>query len=521
MSLIKALQNPALYDHPVDQFQLIETHISWVLLTGQYVYKIKKPVDFGFLDFSTLEKRRFYCEEELRLNRRLAPQLYIKVVSIQGSEAQPQLNGEGPAIEYAVKMRQFPQSAQLDRMLERHGLDSAIMDKLADKVAQFHLSNTPVDADSAYGDWQHVRQPVLENFTHVRASVQNPAVAARLDKLEQWSQQQLAELRPVIAARKAQGYVRECHGDMHLRNIALWQDEIIIFDCIEFNENLYWTDVMCEIAFLVMDLEDRQQQALAQRFLNRYLELTGDYAGLQVLLFYKVYRAMVRAKVAGLRSAQEEAASDAFKQTWLEFEQYIALAESYTRPDKPRLIINFGLSGSGKSVGTRLLAESLPAIQIRSDVERKRLFNVDRNAEVDTEIQTRLYSEQATKQTYAQLVELAGTLLEAGYTVIIDAANLKMWQRQLFIQLAENMQVAFSIMAYHADEAILKQRVIERAQKKEDVSDATLEVLQQQLQSHEPLTDEEQSMTVDIDTGQPVDIDAIIKQLQAYRERSI
>jgi predicted kinase len=399
-------------------------------------------------------------------------------------------------------------------MLEQQGLDNAIMDKLADKVARFHLSNTPVDQDSEYGDIEHIRQPVMENFTQVRDSrIQDPAITPQLDKIEQWSRQQLDELRTIIASRKARGYVRECHGDMHLRNIALWQDDIIIFDCIEFNENLYWIDVMSDIAFLVMDLEDRQQATLAQRFLNSYLEITGDYEGLQVLLFYKVYRAMVRAKVAALRCVQADPASDEFNETLLEFQQYINLAETYTRPTRPCLIINFGLSGAGKSVGTRLLAERLPAIQLRSDVERKRLFNVAINAELDAAKRAKLYSLQATNQTYARLVDLARCLLEAGYAVIIDAANLKQWQRQLFIGLARSVQVAHFIVAYHADEAILKQRVVDRAQRKDDVSDATLEVLHNQLQSYEPLTNEEQSVTIEIDTSQPVDIDVVIKQL--------
>ena len=517
MSLIERLQNSALYDHPVDQFEVIETHISWVLLTGEYVYKIKKPVNFGFLDFSTLEKRRFYCEEELRLNQRLAPKLYLQVVTIKGTVEKPELNGQGPVIEYAVKMRQFPQSSQLDHLLQESGLDTAIMDKLADKVARFHLTNRSVDQDSVYGDFDHISQPVAENFTQVRACIHDPVIIQRLDKLEQWSQHQLTALASIIESRKAQGFIRECHGDMHLRNIALWQNEIVLFDCIEFNENFYWIDVMSEIAFLVMDLEDRQQAHLAQHFLNRYLEFTGDYAGLQVFLFYKVYRAMVRVKVAALRCAQEETSSEIFKQTWLELQQYLNLAEEYIRPAIPCLIINFGLSGSGKSVGSRLLAEKLPAIQLRSDVERKRLFNVAIDDDADTIKEAILYSSDATKKTYEHLADIAGCLLEANYSVIIDAANLKQWQRQLFINLAKSMQVIHVIFAYHADEDILKQRVIERIQKNDDASDATPEVLLSQLKSYEPLTAEEQLITIKIDTGKPVNVDKIITtQLSPY-----
>jgi len=515
--LIQALQNPALFDHPIDRFEVIETHISWVLLTGDYVYKIKKPVDFGFLDFSTLEKRHQYCEEELRLNRRLAPQLYLEVVSITGSAEQPHLNGPGEIIEYAVKMRQFPQSAQFDRLLAAGQLEPGVIDCLADKVAQFHLTIQSAETDSPYGDVDHLGQPMLENFTQVREAIDSADVTPMLDALEQWTRQQLEILAPVIAERKADGFVRECHGDMHLRNIALWRNEIVVFDCIEFNPNLYWIDVISEIAFLIMDLEDREQAALAQRFLNRYVENTGDYHGLRLLQFYKVYRAMVRAKVDALRlkqeRGQEQAGSSEYRQTFSEFHQYLQLAERYTRPARPLLLINYGLSGSGKSVTTRRLAEALPAIQLRSDIERKRLFKVPPfgTASVDREI---LYSDEAHDRTYARLIELAGRLLNAGYTVIIDAANLHRPRRQQFVELAKSLQVPYLVLAFEAEESILKQRVEQRARDRNDVSDATVEVLRQQLADHEPISEDEQAYTIAIDTGREIDIDAIVRQVR-------
>jgi aminoglycoside phosphotransferase family enzyme/predicted kinase len=517
MSLIQALQNPALYDHPIDKFEVIETHISWVLLTGEYVYKIKKPVDFGFLDFSTLEKRHQYCDEELRLNRRLAPQLYLGVVAITGSEEQPQLNGKGEAIEYAVKMRQFPQSAQLDRLLAAGQLEPNVIDRLADKVAWFHLSIAACNPSSPYGDVDHLKLPMLENFTQIRDGIReatdDPAITSKLDILEQWTLRHLERLAPVIAARKADGYVRECHGDMHLRNIALWQDEIVVFDCIEFNANLYWIDVISEIAFLIMDLEDREQDALAQRFLNHYLEITGDYDGLQLLQFYKVYRAMVRAKVDALRMAQEQSGSTEYRQTFNEFHQYLQLAERYIQPTRPVLLINYGLSGSGKSVTTRRLAETLPAIQLRSDIERKRLFKVPPFGDTSVDRET-LYSAEAHDRTYERLVEIARGLLSAGYSVIVDAANLHRQRRQQFVELGEALQVPYLILAFEADEELLKRRVEQRAREGEDVSDATVTVLQQQLVSNEPISETEQAYTIVIDTGSEIDIDNIVEQIR-------
>ena len=516
MSLIETLQNAALYDHTVTHFEMIETHISWVILTGDYVYKIKKPVNFGFLDFSSLEKRHHYCEEEVRLNRRLAPQLYLGVVSINGSEEEPQINGTGPVIEYAVKMRQFPQSTQLDRLLAEGLLNIETMDKLAEKVAQFHLTIKTVDQQSGFGDLEHIRQPVLENFTHIRSCINENSIKLQLSILEEWTVQQLEKLADDIRQRKKQGYVRECHGDMHLRNIALWNDEIIIFDCIEFNKNFYWIDVISEIAFLVMDLEDRQQTAFAWRFLNRYLEITGDYQGLKLLYFYKVYRAMVRAKVDALRVGQEQAGTAEYNQTLSEFREYLGLAESYVKPRQPVLLVNYGLSGSGKSVGTRMLLEKFAAIQLRSDVERKRLYNVESKSHQATGVEQSIYSKEATELTYSRLKEIAEQLLSWGFSVVVDAANLKYQQRQIFVQLARALDVQCYILAYEAPEEILRQRIAQRIETGSDVSDATLKVLAHQLKTFEPLTAEEQACTLRIDTVNEIDIDKIVAHITRH-----
>jgi len=514
MNIINALQNSSLYDHPVSGFEVIETHISWVLLTGDYAYKIKKPVNFGFLDFSTIEQRKFYCEEEVRLNSRLARGLYLGVVSINGSETHPEINGQGPVIEYAVKMRQFPQQMQLDRLLKETGLDNDIMDKLAMTVAHFHLSIERASRDNTFGDFDHVQQPVLENFSQIKANVKDNNILPLLNKLEAWTQKKLEQLENNIEQRRLNGFVRECHGDMHLRNIALWDDELIIFDCIEFNRNLYWIDVISEIAFLVMDLEDRQQDALARRFLNSYLEITGDYEGLKLLRFYKVYRALVRAKVDALRVAQEQVGSSDYVATFNDFLQYLHLAEIYICPLEPCLLINHGVSGSGKSYGTRLLLESFPAIQVRSDVERKRMFSAAVTDNVSGFEQS-IYTPEATRKTYLRLVEIAKTLLTAGYTVVIDAANLKQEQRQLFIELASLMRIPYYILSYSAPEKILRDRLVQRSQSGHDVSDATVEILQQQLLHQEPLTPDERLFTIDVDTSKEINIDAMVELILA------
>lgn len=513
---IESLLNPNIYDHPVSGFQVIETHISWVVLTGDFVYKIKKPVNFGFLDFSTLEKRHYYCLEELRLNRRLAPQLYLGLVTINGSKECLELNGQGPVLEYAVKMVQFPQTAQLDCLPEGEGLTPALMTQLAKTVAGFHLSVECVPADSDLGGADHVRKTVFENFHHIRKYTKDTAVLRQLDDLEGWSKCQFDQLAPLIDERKSSGFVRECHGDMHLRNIALWRDEIIIFDCIEFNKSLNFIDVISEIAFLIMDLEARQQGPLAMRFLNTYTQITGDYEGVKLLYFYKVYRALVRAKVDILRTGQEQPGSDEYVETFLDFCHYLDLAKNYTREFSPCLLVNHGVSGTGKSINARTLADRIPAIHVSSDVERKRLYS-DTEASNEEGFEKGIYSPEVTRKIYLRLVTIARSLLTAGYSVIIDATNLRLGQRQLFSELSQELGVHYVLLSYTASVDTLRDRVEKRAQQGGDVSDATVAILEYQLATREPLSAGEQLSTLEINTEDPLNVEKILRHLENSR----
>ena len=510
--LIDRLQDVELYDHPVRCFEVIETHISWVILTGDFAYKIKKPLDFGFLDFSSLEKRRFNCCEELRLNRRLAPHVYLDLVTISGSKQRIELNGPGPAIEYAVKMAQFPQTAQLDCLPAENGLTDEIMARLAEKVAHFHLSVAAAPKQSEWGGVEHVRKTVVENFEHIRRSVRDPAHSAQLAELEHWSTAQLETLAAEIAERKALGFVRECHGDMHLRNIAWWKDDIVIFDCIEFNAGLRFIDVVSEIAFLIMDLEVRRKKTQASHFLNSYLRLTGDFAGLKLLRFYKVYRALVRAKVDILLAVQEQPGSKAQAQTLADFDRYLGLAEDYTRPPSPLLLVSHGMSGTGKSFGARLIADRMAAIVISSDVERKRIF-ADTDSSSPAALEKGLYTPEITSKTYARLGELARSLLTAGYSVIVDAANLKRAQRAIFANLAKSLHVPRLMLCYTAAAETLRSRVDKRARSGTDISDATVAILEHQLGAHEPLTADERLCVIEIDTEQTIDIEQVLAQI--------
>ncbi len=266
--------------------RMLETHISYVLLTGTHAYKIKKAVDFGFLDFTTLAARRFFCEEELRLNRRLAPALYLDVVPITGSIAAPVLGGSGRAIEYAVKMREFPQGDLASVLLERGELGAADVDSLAAKVAAFHGAIDVADAAGSFGTADGILRLAQRNFAEIAPLLGTEAERGWMEAIQSWTEREHTSRRSDFERRRAQGFVRECHGDLHLGNIARIDGELVIFDCIEFNEEMRWIDVMSEVAFTVMDLEDRGHAGLAHRFLNAYLERTGDYAGLGVLTFY-------------------------------------------------------------------------------------------------------------------------------------------------------------------------------------------------------------------------------------------
>jgi len=472
-----------------------ETHISWVLLADDHAWKIKKAVDFGFLDFSTLEKRRFYCDEEVRLNRRLAPQLYLDVVPICGNAASPLLDSSGEAIEFAVKMRRFPAAAQFDAMLARGTLEPAHIDALADKIASFHQTTAVAAPDSPFGTAEAVHQPAQQNFAQIRPHLDQPADLAQLESLQAWSASEFQRLAATFAQRKEQGCIRECHGDLHLANLALFEGEVVPFDCIEFNENLRWIDVISEIAFLTMDLHDRRRPGLAWRLLNAYLEHSGDYAGLAVLRYYLVYRALVRAKVASLSCTQETLAGAALAQC----REYLALAASFVSSTRPFMLITHGLSGSGKTTLAGELAAPLGAIRIRSDIERKRLFGLAPTARSDSGVDSGLYTAEAHRLTYRKLAELAQTLVAAGYPVIVDAAFLQHAERETFRQLAENMESGFAILDLQAPPEILQQRIVQRQSIGLDASEASVAVLHRQLAYDEPITANEKCRAIHVD----------------------
>jgi aminoglycoside phosphotransferase family enzyme/predicted kinase len=511
---IEALLRPQAWPHPVESLELCETHISWVLLTGKYAYKIKKPVDFGFLDFSSLEKRKHFCEEEVRLNRRLAPQIYLDVVAIHGTPESPNLCGDGPLQDYAVRMQQFDTRQGFDQMLRRDDLNPWHMDKTADTLAAFHLHTAVADAASGYGTPEAVLAPVQENFEEIRQhldnQVEDAGVRNQFAMLERWSTQTWRALTPVFRTRQESGFVRECHGDLHLRNIIYWREAVIPFDCLEFSPGLRWIDVMSELAFLLMDLDDHRRPDLARRLLNTYLEITGDYAGLQVLRFYQVYRALVRAKVASLRLAQ---APD--PEAVEEISKYIRLASFYTQEHRGRLVITHGLSGSGKTHISQQILEQAGVIRLRSDVERKRLFGLSARDSSDSGEQQGIYHADANTLTYAHLLDLAKSLVGWGFTVLVDAAFLQLGQRALFLDYAQGTGIPLRILHCEAEAEIQRQRIVARGEQGDDASEADLAILQWQLDRQEPLVDTERGQCISVDPSGEPELGEIVKWLKA------
>lgn len=511
MSLIQALLNPAAYPHTVTHIELIETHISWVLLTGQYAYKIKKNVQFDFLDFSTLDKRRFYCQEELRFNSRFAPDLYLQVVPITGSAEHPQINGSGEAIEYAVQMQQFDGSKLLSHIADRGELSPTIIDQLAELTAEFHLHAASDTSNSHFGTPQETHHWFQGNFAHIRPLINNERFLQQILQLEQWGEQALLKNKRLMELRKQQGFIRECHGDLHLGNITLIDGIVTPFDGIEFNPGLHWIDVISEIAFVIMDLQHRGFNQLAHHFLNRYLSNTGDYEGLALLPYYMVYRALVRCKVALLRWEQHRNPQDL-----QEAESYANLAETYSQSKVPRLFITHGYSGSGKSTFSAQIAESLDIenlgiIHLRSDIERKRLIDKSEKSS-NNEVNQGLYTPENVLLVYRRLAELASSLLDAGFSVLIDAAFLQTRQRELFAELAAEKQVDFLILDFCAPEQELKRRISERQQSGNDASEATLAVLEHQLKTAQAFSVTELGRVIHIDTCAK---DALNKLLQS------
>ena len=484
----------------------VETHISWVVLAGERVFKFKKPLSLGFLDFGTLALRRHACEEELRINRRTAPQLYEAVIALLAPADAPRMvalaevQPQDEVLEYGVQMQRFADGQLLAEQLDAGTLQPAHLSALAGRVAQLHASAARAPAGSDFGSAALVRQQSQSNLDTLATMPLPEAERRTLQTLNDWTEREGERLAPLFAARQAAGHVRECHGDLHLGNLVQLAGGAQMFDAIEFSQALRFIDPIADVAFLCMDLQARGRPDLGWHFLNGWLEHSGDYAGLELLRWYLVYRALVRAMVAGfglLQSAQDEAGLH-------ELQRYLALAELLCQPRPRGLWLAQGVSGAGKSFSTTPLVAARGMVRLRADVERKRLFGLAPSAN-SAGLAENMYSAEATARTYAELLARSAKLLEAGFAVLVDATFLAHSQRAPFMALAAEKAVPFAILAFDAPVPVLEQRVTQRLAQGGDASEATLEVLAAQLARREPLTEDELALTVQLDTTQPVD----------------
>jgi uncharacterized protein len=479
LRLVERLHDPAAYPHPTGEIRLVETHISWVFLTGPFVYKLKKPLDVGFLDYTTLEQRRRCCEEEIRVSGRFAPEIYLAAVPITGSPDEPRVAGDGPAIEWAVKLVQFDEADRLDARFEAGRLTADDCRRLGEAVAAVEEGLAVAGPGEPWGTAASVRDAVAINLRQLRE--RRPEAAEQVARIEAWLFGGLASLAGVIEERRAGGRVRECHGDLHLANLVLHAGRMTAFDAIEFSPTLRWIDVANDVAFLVMDLESRGRPDLAAHVRSGWMEAADDHAAAAVLPVYEVYRAVVRAAVAALRA--DDAAARA------ETDRYLALAERLMLSRRPTLLATVGVSGSGKTTLAASLVGAAGAVRLRSDVERKRLAGMrptDRPADAVAEAE--LYGEVMTGRVYDRLARLAGLLLAAGQSVVIDAACLMRWQREMLAAAAREAAAPLVWLEIDVPEEVVIERVAARLAAGSDASDASAEIVRQQVASREPVT---------------------------------
>ncbi|BAZ04357.1 hypothetical protein NIES3974_09950 [Calothrix sp. NIES-3974] len=482
------------YPHPVEEpIQLVQTHCSYVLLTGEFVYKVKKPVDFGFLNYSTLAKRKFYCYEELRLNQRGAAELYLEVVAITTSNGDYVLGGEGEAVEYALKMRQFPADGLLSTRFENGTITAGEIEELGRVVANYHRHTETNDYIRSFGTVEKVRESIDQNYEQTEVYIGKAQTLSQFEQTKAYTDNFFATKVELFNQRCANNFIRECHGDLHMGNICCWQGQILLFDCIEFNEPFRFVDVMYDVAFAVMDLQARHRPDLANIFLNTYLEQTGDWEGLQVLPLYLSRQAYVRAKVTSFLLDDSAISPAAKQQAAATAAAYYRQAWEYTQTHQGKIFLMSGVSGSGKSTTAKYISQHSGAILIRSDAVRKHLAGIGLLERGGEEI----YTPEMTAKTYGRLSELGILLAQQGWTVILDAKFDRVELRQNVLKPAINAQIPVQIIECVAPESVLRSRLEARTG---DIADATADLLTSQLAAAEPFTEEEKNYVKTLDT---------------------
>ncbi|MEM8613636.1 MAG: AAA family ATPase [Cyanobacteria bacterium P01_H01_bin.105] len=502
------MQRPSFYPHwTQNTIELVQTHTAYVLLTGNYAYKVKKPINYGFLNYSTLAARKHYVEEELRLNQRTAQEIYLEVVPIYKEGPIFSLLAHGEPVEYAVKMNQFPAGSLFSDLLNQGQLTWELMQSLAHQVADFHNRAAVNEHIQSFGTIQQIRLAFDENYAQSLAYIGRGQTQQQLQETQAYTDRAFTQWKDRFQTRIQHNKIRECHGDLHLRNICLWQNRIFLFDCIEFSEAFRYVDTMYDIAFAIMDCDARGRRDLGNAFLNTYLEDTGDWEGLDVLPLYLSRQAYVRAKVTSFLLDAPTITADQAKKKQTQAQAYYTLAWRYTQPQAGQLILMSGLSGSGKSTVAQRLARLIGAVYVRSDAVRKHLGGIP----LQQRGGAHLYTPAMTQKTYARLCNLGIRLAKLGYTIILDAKYDRIGTRQTVLKQANANNIPVSILVCQAPLAVLRQRLQERTG---DIADATAELIIRQQTTAEALTNEEISLATYLDTTTNMDeeIQAIATQ---------
>jgi aminoglycoside phosphotransferase family enzyme/predicted kinase len=483
--LVEALSDPAFYPHPVEEVQFLQTHISSVFLTGEFVYKLKKPVNFGFLDFSTIELRKLYCHAEVELNSRLAPAVYLKAAPITLDGDRPVLEGEGEIVDWVVVMRELDQKLLGTEVLARGELTESHMDSLVDVLVPFYQEAKTGEGVDQYGTVEAVKFNTDENFSQTKAYSGKLLSAERYKHVRRWTNTFFEENGDLFERRIAEGRIRESHGDLHLNNVFL-QDPPIIFDCIEFNERLRCGDVAVDLAFMAMDLDFNDRSDLAQRFIDRYVEASGDAELPALLDFYKCYRAYVRGKIACFTSSDPALDNGARRAQRNLARRYFGLAYKYAGgTERPSMVVLYGLMGSGKTNVARYLREHFGWHMISTDAVRKQISGVGENTRVYVPYNEGLYSPEMNKKTYAEVCRRAENLLLGGFPVVVDGAFKYGEERVPVIEAAErtDARLVFIQTVCEADE---QRRRLEKRQQHDTRSDGRVELMEHQRADFEP-----------------------------------
>jgi len=518
------LLEPAAYPHPVDSVELVTTPISWVLLAGEYAYKIKRPVRYPFVDLTSLERRRFLCQEELRLNQRFAPALYLDVCRVIEANGAPRIEVSDSVgatdlgsdaqmiLDYAVRMRRFSRDEELDRLLDSRRIEPHELEAFGYELAQMHARLPAAPAVSSRGRPEEIRAQLLRNLLECADAARVFESSGEIMALRDPLQAGLAAVASWMAVRRNSGRIRECHGDLHSRNIVRARGRLVAFDCLEYEPALRWIDTADELAFLTSDLQARARPLHAHALRSGYLAESGDYHACRGLALYEAHRALVRAKVAALSAAQTEEAGarEALQQ---EHFRLVTFAAGALASKTPRLILMSGLSGSGKTWLARQLAERLAAVHIRSDVERKRRVGLRQSASSQSGLGEDLYAAEASAAVYDDLARAAEDVMSGGIPAIVDATFLQRAQRGRFAQLATECDAPLRLILCEAPEPVLRARIIERSRVRHDASEADLGVLAWQQARAESATADEGIEVIRVDTARPDALDLTLRNI--------